>query len=245
MVQKRPAPVDVKKAQKILDEDHYGLEKVKERILEFLSVQKLTGKLRGPILCSRVRPARARPRSAVDRARTRAPSLCGYHWAACAMKRKFAVPTHLRRRFARAHHPGLCTAGVKNPVFMLDEIDKLGYDAFRGDPSALLEALDPEQNHAFSDHYVEEPVDLSDVMFITTANLLDPVPPALRDRMEVIEFPGYTEDEKFHIAKKYLVPKQLEENGLKDKPVAISDETLREIIVRTRMKPACAIWSGK
>ena len=229
--------VDVVKAKKILDEDHYGLNRIKERIVEYLAVRELKqrkdpdGSVRGPILCFAGPPGVGKTSLGKSIARSMGREFIRISLG--GVRDEAEIRGH-RRTYIGAL-PGriiqsLKKAGTNNPVFMLDEIDKLGMD-FRGDPSsALLEVLDPEQNYSFSDHYLEVPFDLSKVMFISTANYSDPVPPALKDRMEILEFSGYIEDEKVKIAQQHLIPKQIVENGLTEKDVALDVTGIKELI---------------
>jgi ATP-dependent Lon protease len=223
--------LDLKEAAKILDEDHFGLDKIKERILEYLAVRTLAEKIRSPILAFIGPPGVGKTSlgKSVARAMGRKfvrMSLGGIHDEAEIRGHRRTYIGALPGRIIQ----NVKTAGTNNPVFMLDEVDKIGMD-FRGDPSsALLEVLDPEQNNTFQDNYLEVPFDLSKVLFIATGNLLDPIPPALRDRMEIIQLPGYTQQEKIEIGKRFLIPKQLENHGLTAKNLQITDEAMVELV---------------
>jgi ATP-dependent Lon protease len=223
--------LNLKKAKKVLDEDHYDLEKIKERILEYLGVRKLKDKMKGPILCLVGPPGVGK--TSLGKSIARALGREFFRMSLGGMRDEAEIRGH-RRTYVGAMPgriiQGIKTTGTNNPVFMLDEVDKIGMD-FRGDPaSALLEVLDPEQNNSFADHYLGVPFDLSNVMFITTANQIDPIPSPLRDRMETLSLSGYTAEEKIGIARNYLIPKQLTEHGITEKNITINNNALLQVI---------------
>jgi ATP-dependent Lon protease len=221
---------DLANAEKVLDDDHFGLDKVKERIMEYLAVQQRVDKLKAPILCFVGPPGVGK--TSLGQSIAKATNRKFVRMALGGVRDEAEIRGH--RRTYIGSMPGkvlqsLAKVGVRNPLFLLDEIDKMGAD-FRGDPSsALLEVLDPEQNHTFSDHYIEVDFDLSDVMFVATSNSFN-IPPALLDRMEVIRLSGYTEDEKTSIAQRYLLPKQIKANGLRENEITVDESALRDII---------------
>jgi len=227
---KSKVTVDLQNAENVLEQDHYGLDKIKERILEYLAVQQRVDKLKAPILCFVGPPGVGK--TSLGQSIARATNRKFVRMALGGVRDEAEIRGH--RRTYIGSMPGkvlqsLAKVGVRNPLFLLDEIDKMGAD-FRGDPSsALLEVLDPEQNHTFSDHYLEVDFDLSDVMFVATSNSFN-IPPALLDRMEVIRLSGYTEDEKTSIAQRYLLPKQLKNNGLKVEEITVEEGAIRDII---------------
>src|SRR5882724_7347140 len=226
-----PDNLEIQSVRKVLDEDHYGLEKVKKRSLEYLAVRKLKKDKKGPILCLIGPPGVGK--TSLGKSIARALGRKFHRISLGGVHDEAAIRGH-RRTYVGALPgqviQGMKKAGTVNPVFMLDEVDKIGHD-FRGDPSAaLLEVLDPEQNNTFADHYLEIPYDLSKVMFVATANISDPIPPPLRDRMEILEIPGYTRREKLAIAKQHLLPKQLEEHGLTRALIDMQDTSIEEII---------------
>jgi ATP-dependent Lon protease len=226
-----PDNLEIAAVRKVLDDDHYGLEKVKKRILEYLAVRKLKKDKKGPILCLIGPPGVGK--TSLGRSIARSLGRKFHRISLGGVHDEAAIRGH-RRTYVGAL-PGQIIQGMKkvgtiNPVFMLDEVDKIGHD-FRGDPAAaLLEVLDPEQNNTFADHYLEIPFDLSNVMFVATANVADPIPPPLRDRMEILEIPGYTRNEKLAIARQHLIPKQIEEHGITKEQLELGDKCVDEII---------------